>query len=335
MSWNRRKTIKKKVIEHKSISEHILEGFILLASFVISLSVAILSIAGKFDSFQTISTTMLSFLCAEYVGHSFLEKSKYFKAKKEYSLIEQVNDWSGKFFQMNEYCKMILENSHGPQDLFVITCKKSIDNLYYMLQIAARDEKIEINQDFIINSVGVFDALNVSSDKTVEITFPIDEIKDGVLQTPEDKKFFETAYKLVQDGIIQTIKVILILKDSSFLYDERLCALLKFYNLTDGFEGKYVSKVDFIKACESNLISKYQLDFGIYGPRMLFKVESYEPYKGTYTKNIEEVQRYHKLFDEIWNFESITHDLPNNNGKDEDTMSLSELFSLLATQKQK
>jgi len=77
------------------------------------------------------------------------------------------------------------------------------------------------------------------------------------------------------------------------------------------------------------MISSSQLDFGIYGPRMLFKVETYDPYTGSYTKNEAEVQRYRKLFDEMWNFASITHDLPDANSSETGTLNLIQLFDCL------
>ena len=303
---------KKKIgSDKKPISEHILEGFIISGSIIVSLVTAIFSIKGKFDAFQTLSTTMLSFLCTEYVSHSILEKSKYFKAKQEYYMFEQANEWSGKLYEMNEYCETIIERGHGPHDLFLLTCKKNIDNLYYVLQTAARDEKIEIESDYIINSGSVYEALNVTKDKIVELTFPINNLNDGVLQTPEDQKFFETSIKMLQERYVQTIRVLLILGDESFINDPKLTSLFEFYNTNNGFEGKYISKTDFVKACESNMISSAHLDFGIYGPEMLFKVESYSPYKGVYTKDKDEVARYRKHFDEIWSFAAMTHDLPD------------------------
>lgn len=332
---NSKRRIKKIEHDRQSVLEHFVEGIILLSSFIVALITAACSIVGHFDVFQTISTTMLSFLCAEYIGHSFLLKSKYFKEKEKFSFNEQFNDWTGKLYEMNGYCKSIIENSHGPHDLFIITCKKNIDNLHHILQIASQDEKIEISSDYIVNSVGVFDALNVSDEKIIELTFPIDQLHDEILKTTEDKKFFETAYKMVQERYVEKIKVLLILGNDSFIKDSRLAALCKFYDTNDGFEGKYISKIDFIKACDSNMIPSSQLDFGIYGPRMLFKVESYDPYTGSYTKNASEVQRYRKLFDEMWNFASMTHDLPNkenDKSSSANTMSLIELFECLSNE---
>ena len=316
--------------EQSPALERFIEVIILLASFIIGLITMGLSLLGKFNVFETCTTTMLSFLCAEYFGNSIILKSKYFKARKEYSLVEEANDWTEKFFDMNEYCKTIINNGHGQQDLFLISCKKSIDNLYYVLQMAARDEKIEVSSDYIINSVGVFDALNVSDDKTVELTFPIDEVCHGILQTAEDRKFFETSYRMVQSGRVEKIKVLLILGEESFINDSQIIALCNFYDSNPGFEGKYISKTDFVKACESNMISSKQLDFGIYGPRMLFKVESYDPYTGGYTKNAAEVQRYKKLYDEMWNFASMTHELPGGSSSEKKTpMNIKDLFESL------
>ena len=75
---NSKRRIKKIEHDRQSVLEHFVEGIILLSSFIVALITAACSIVGHFDVFQTISTTMLSFLCAEYIGHSFLLKSKYF-----------------------------------------------------------------------------------------------------------------------------------------------------------------------------------------------------------------------------------------------------------------
>lgn len=315
----------------EKIPDGVINGFIALASLLVSLIGAIVSIALQFDTFRTIATALLSFLCAELIGHSILEKSRYFKAKREFFITEQINAWSSKFYEMNEYCQAILEKSHGKQDLFVLTCKKNIDNLHYLLQTAARDEKVEIESGYIVDSEAVFEALNITNEKEIELTFPIDNLEYGILHTQEDKKFFETTAGKVEDGSVKKVRVLLILGDTSFAKDERLTELFGFYDTNPGFEGKYISKADFIKACDNNMISSSQLDFGIYGPEMLFRVESYDPYKGVYTKNRDEVERYRKLFDEIWNFGAMVHDLPeSNSGEKNEPMKIDQLFQKLS-----
>ena len=328
-----KRRIKRLYAEQPEIPKKILETLIASASLIISSVVAIVSILVKFSTFETVVTTMLSFLCAEYISHSIIEKSKYFKAKREYPLIEQLNSWTEKLYEMNSYCKTILADSHGDQDLFVVTCSRSIDKLYYTLRLAAHEKQIEISSDYIINSEAVFAALNVTNDKVVELTFPIDSLDSGLLQAPEDKKFFETACKMVEYGFVKLIRVLILIGDKVDLSDHRMVALFEFYSRKDGFEGKYISKADFISACNNNMIMSSQLDFGIYGPKMLFRVEQYEPYKGVYTKDVDTVQRYHRLFDEVWTFKSLTHDLPGTtspDGSHQGEMALSDLFSAIA-----
>lgn len=292
--------------EKKSMGSAVISFLTIVISFLISIIVALISIYVQFDGFQTVTTTMLSFLCSEYFVHSLVLKSKYFKAKKDYRIMANINEWSEKLYEMNNYCEMILKNSHGRKDLFVVTCLRSINNLHYLLRTAAIEQRIEITTDYIINSTGVFEALNVASSKTIELTFPIDEIGDELMQSAEDKKFFETAYKMAEEKQVDKIRILLILEEQSLLEDERLLLLCKFYQINATYECKYILKKDFIVACEHNLVPTNNLDFGIYGPKMLFRVEQYDPYIGVYSKDENQVQRYHALYEEVWNFESVT-----------------------------
>ena len=43
---------------------------------------------------------------------------------------------------------------------------------------------------------------------------------------------------------------------------------------------------------------------------MLFVEENLHPYKGVYYKDESIIERYTKLFDEVWNFEAVTHNNP-------------------------
>ena len=315
--------------ENKSHVDNLVSFLTLTISFLVSISVAFISIAVEFDAFETVTTTMLSFLCSEYFIQSLLLKSKYFKAKKTFNFMDNMHEWTEKLYEMNSYSESILKNRHGNNDLFLVTCARSIDNLYYLLKTAAVEKKIEMTEDFIINTMGVFDALNVTSSKNIELTFPIDEITEELLQTAEDKKFFETTYKMATDKRVNQIRVLIILGDEGLLKNNKLKALCRFYESNTSYECKYILKSDFIVACEHNLIPTSGLDFGIYGPQMLFRVEQYDPYRGVYSKDESQVKRYLALFNEVWNFESVTHVVPIGNDEVPDHMSPKELFSKL------
>ena len=117
---------------------------------------------------------------------------------------------------------------------------------------------------------------------------------------------------MVTSKKVNCILVLLIFKDFTLLHDKKLKMLLQFYASVQGYECRYILKEDFCNACEHNMIQTTYLDFGIYGPQMLFRVEEYDPYCGIYSKSETEVKRYSALFNEVWNFESITHKNPEN-----------------------
>ena len=296
----------------KAFTDSVITVVTLLFSFIVSLVTAIVSIEVEFTAFETVSTTLLTFLCSEYFVNKCILQSKYIRGKKERKYWDKVNEYSEKLEEINDYCTEILGDSHGDKDLFVVTCSKAIDNLYYLMRQAALEKRIEITSDYIVNSLGVFDALNITNDKQIELTFPLDEITPRLIETAEDRKFFETCYKMVTSKKVNCIRVLLILKDFTLLHDKKLKMLLQFYASVQGYECRYILKEDFCNACEHNMIQTTYLDFGIYGPQMLFRVEEYDPYCGIYSKSETEVKRYSALFNEVWNFESITHKNPEN-----------------------
>lgn len=283
----------------------------ILSSFIISLVVAIVSIIVGFNAFQTVATTMLAFLCSEYFMNTCLIKSKYLQAKSESAYWENAHNYTNKLKEINEYCMTVLNDSHGEKDLFNVACSRSIDNLHYQLRTAAQEKRIEITSDYIINAAGVFEALNFAETKSIELTFPIEHIGENLIDTAEDRKFFEIVYKMVVDKQVESIKVLLILDDVELIGDQKIKALFDFYAANEAYECKYIKKADFLNACEHNLIATNALDFGIYGPKMLFCVEQYDPYCGVYSKNEAQVKRYTDLFNEVWNFEWMAHENPS------------------------
>lgn len=315
--------------ENKGILDGAITVITILFSFLASAITAIVSIYAKFTPFETVATTMLAFLCSEYFVNTCMLQSKYIKGKKERKHWDKVNEYSERLEEIDKFCTEMLGDSHGDKDLFVATCSKSIDNLYYLMRQAALEKRIEITSDYIVNSLGVFDALSVTQNKHIELTFPLDEITPRLIETAEDRKFFETAYKMVTAKKVNSIRVLLILKDFSLLTDERLKHLLQFYATVPGYECRYISKTDFCNACEHNMIQTTYLDFGIYGPQMLFRVEQYDPYCGIYSKSETEVKRYAALFNEVWNFESLTHNNPEKSTGHPENINPGKFFAEL------
>lgn len=281
-----------------------------IISVLLSIVLGILSSICGFDVFQSVSTTLLVFLCSELIILIWkIGKIKYYQ-QEENNFLKHVNPYSQKLESINKFYYNILKNKHGNNDLFVVTCSKAIDNLYILTKQADIENKIRISSDYLINVRGVFDALNATDDKTVKLTFPISKIESSIISGSEDRKFFETIYKKIANKEVNKLQILIILDEEELINNEQIQALFKFYASNKNYYCKYILKNDFLSACENNMIPKTSLDFGIYGSKMLFVVENQIPYEGVYYKDELIIATYDKMFDEIWNFESITNDNP-------------------------
>ncbi len=280
-------------------------------SILLSVISAIVTCVYGFSLFECITTAFLIFLCSEFAFLVWNINKIRFAQKEENHFLKVTNPYTLKLQEINEYFSNIIRDSHGSKDLFLITCSKSIDNLHSLSREASIDKKIEISSDYVINVNGVFEALNVTKDKTVKMTFPIIEIKGNIIATPEDKKFFEAMYEKTQSDEISAIEILVIISNEDLLENEKLKKLFDFYASNKKYECKYVLQSDFIEVCENNRIPTSSLDFGIYGSKILFVVEKLTPYSGIYYKDDQKIKCYTELFDQIWTFSAMTKSNPS------------------------
>lgn len=284
---------------------------VLIISVLLSVITGVISANFGFGIFESVAIAFLVFLSCELISISWYVSGVYFRQQKENKFWDNINPYSIKLQEINNQYYNVLLDSHGDNDLFVITCSKAIDNLFFLTKGASVEKRVEILSDYIINVKGVFEALNVTHDKTIKLTFPINEINSNIIPSAEDKKFFETIYKKIECKEVSHLEVLIILGDEGLLDNDQLKKLFDFYASNKNYSCKYILADDFIEACNNNKISTNSLDFGIYGPKMLFVVEELSPYKGVYYKDELKVSRYTNLFDEVWDFESITNDNPS------------------------
>lgn len=302
----------------------------IIISVLVSVISGIVSANTGFDTFQSITIGILSFLCLELIDLSWFLGGIFLKQNTEKKFIDRISPYSIKIQEINNFYYEIERDSQGEKDLFSITCSKAIDNLYILLKDASGSKKIEITSDYIINVAGVFEALNITHDKRVRLTFPIKEIDNGIISSAEDRKFFETVYNKISKGEVSNLLILMILDNEDLLQNPQVNLVLEFYARNSNYECKYILARDFIEACEHNRVSTSNLDFGIYGPKMLFVEESLSPYRGVYYKEPSIIDQYTRLFDEVWNFEAVTHSNPKCNDIEKSRFTPYDFFNRLA-----
>lgn len=251
----------------------------------------------------------------ELISLVFYSISYTIQKRQDDEFMENITEYSKMLYDINRDFYIVSKDSHGPHDLFVTYAKKEIEKLNSILSKAANQKEFSISSDYIVNANGVFDAFSqVTGKKVLKMTFPIWKEDNAIFTSQADIHFFEVLKLKMDSKEVDGVEVILIYDDKKLLDRSDVKKLLNFFSAEEGYTCKVALLNDFKAVCESNGVSSQFVDFGIYGPKMLYITEQYLPiHKGTYYKDETRVRHYTRLFDEVWNSDVITKANPSNN----------------------
>lgn len=281
----------------------------------------------SFDSLNVGISLILgcsTFIIVELISLVFYSISYTHQKIEDEKFMDNITEYSQKLHEINRFYYQISKDSHGEQDLFVTYARKEIEKLYVVLGNAANQKVFSISTDYIVNAGGVFEAFSQTDKKILKMTFPICIADNAIFTSPADMHFFEVLKAKVDSKQVDAVKVIVILEAETLLEREDVKKLFDFFKAAPNYECKIAAKIDFETVCESNGINSQFIDFGIYGPKMLYVTEQYVPHKGTYYKDETKIRQYHLLFDEVWTSDVITRPNPSSNNTE---IALTELIS--------
>lgn len=319
-----------KMQNNDKIHEKKVRVFTMIVTIMLSVIVTIISAiklnsANSSDANTTISLDTINvgialllgcctFIITELMTLVYYSISYTKQQIEDEKFMDNISEYSHLLHDINRFYYLINKDSHGDNDLFVTYAKREIDKLHSILSKAANQKEFSISSDYIINAGGVFDAFSQAPDKTLKMTFPIMVADNALFTSQADIHFFEVLKNKVASNIVTKVKVIVILEDKELESREDVKKLFDFFSAEKNYECKIAIKSDFETVCDTNGVSSQFIDFGIYGPKMLFITEQYTPsHKGTYFKDETKVRHYHRLFDEVWGYDSITYSNPSKN----------------------
>lgn len=300
----------------------IMIGSIMLSIIVSIVSAIKLTTPNVEDIHQTISLDAINlgislllgcstFMIVELISLVFYSISYKKQQIEDEKFMDNISEYSHLLYDINRFYYGINLDSHGDNDLFVTYAKKEIEKLHSVLGKAANQKEFSISSDYIINAGGVFDSFSQTTEKVLKMTFPISESESTIFTSRADMHFFEVLKTKVLKKEVSLVKVIVILENNDMEIREDVKKLLDFFSATDNYSCKIAIKKDFEAVCDTNGVSSQYIDFGIYGPKMMYITEQYVPvHKGTYYKDETKIKQYHRLFDEVWKSDTITH--PNS-----------------------
>lgn len=211
-----------------------------------------------------------------------------------------AKEHKNQFDNMERHLLEIRSSSHGSKDLFVSHLIAEIKALEARLHDAAKKKELRIRSDYILNVEGVFDSLSVSNERKVRLTYPVDS-GESWIGGHSDKRFFEVLLDQVKSRKVQDLELLFLTDDLTSeeqITIERVCGWLNSQQLIKAKIGK---QTDFKRILQLNSLNNSFLDYGVYGPEMLFRTTSEGvEHEGIYTKDPEVVRRYDAVFEEFW-----------------------------------
>ncbi|MBN4062513.1 hypothetical protein JYU20_04870 [Bacteroidales bacterium AH-315-I05] len=223
----------------------------------------------------------------------------------------------------------IHHEAYGKKDLFVSHFKHEIKTLLKKIKEVAEKKELFVSANHFLTVENVVHAFEGDSEKIWRYTWPIDTGDEQMFDILHWKQYFEVTIKMLNEGKINKIQCILILKQQNIIDLPRIKKLLDFFKMTNSMECRITTYDKFQNICDSDGFSINSQEFGLYSSQLLYINEQYEPIiKGTFTKDESTIELYRKLFNTMWSLDAVTQENPSTNAT---KISFKELFDFDAT----
>lgn len=207
----------------------------------------------------------------------------------------------------------IVEDSYGKKDLFIAHFMKEFRRLSFKIKNVTEKQELHVAADHFLSVENVLDAFSGDDERIWRYTWPL-SFGERLFTSNELpwKRYFEATAKMLNDKKIECIRSILILDNLTLIKDSRIGKLMDFFHSNKRMDCRIISSDVYQKICSDNELPPKYRDFGIYGRRLLFRTEQYEPeIKGTFSKDIDLIINYVNLFDAMWDSNSVTNKNPS------------------------
>ena len=116
-----------------------------------------------------------------------------------------------------------------------------------------------------------------------------------------------TAVKLLKQKKMKAVHAILVVDALETMKTPRMEKLLDFYKTNDGFQCRIIKRENYETLCADSDIALEYTDIGIFGRRLLFLTERYEPeIQGVFIRDQDKIAHYRDHFDKIWDSVSVS-----------------------------
>lgn len=205
----------------------------------------------------------------------------------------------------------IAEGSYGKRDLFIAHFMKEFRRLSNKIRNVTEKQELRVVADHFLSVENVLDAFSGDDERIWRYTWPL-TVGEKLFDELPWKCYFEETAKMLNEKRIKYIRSILILDNLTLIKDSRIEKLMDYFHSNQRMDCRIISNDVYQKICSDNELPTRYKDFGIYGRRLLFRTEEYEPeIIGTFSKDVNLISNYVSLFDVMWNSDSVTRKNPS------------------------
>ena len=204
------------------------------------------------------------------------------------------------------------KESYGVHDVFVDYFKHEISDLTRAISYAADNHELRVRAYHFQSVENVMSAFHGDSRPEYRFVWVIDR-GDRLFDDFAWKHYFSLMTQMVRAGQIHQVETLLVLEDLGLLHEPRVDALVSFYSANEQLACAILSKRDFGHFQDDCHMPKTHIDFGIYGSRLVFLTESYDPpTAGVFIKDSRLIDKYTDFFRTVWNSPIAQKDLQGN-----------------------
>lgn len=248
------------------------------------------------------------------------------RAAHEDSLRLLREDCDGDLENVSRSFVRLAREAYGNNDLFVGHFRQKIRLLAQTIAVVAERHEMRVQADHFLNVDNVLDAFQGDTERVWRYTWDVGNGNEQLFDELAWKRYFERTATMVGDGRISEIRTIIVVDEAAAATTRRIEILLGFFKTNPGYSCCIVRRMDFQKLCVDSGLDCGCVDFGIYGTRLLFITEQYEPNViGVFTKDPTLIERYSRLFDSMWDSPSVARRNPYQAGT---RVTLDELYAL-------
>lgn len=300
----------------------------LIVLFIISILIGLIPdgiafILNKTDfKYDQVLYTAVTFSVLELIN-IIINQSKIEEYINEEKKINNINDSCNKdLCTIGKSFNDIVLKSDNENDIFIKYYLHQLNALATNMRDSVINNHLKVELDHYVATNYVLSTFDFCVDKTWRFTWPF-ESGDLLFSEIAWQRYFDEASKLIEKNKIKNAKILVIIDNKEILNESKLINLFHYAYNKKRIQIKWCLTNDFSSIEQDSRLDNH-LDFGIYGDKLVFWYDTYEPsVTGTYSKEPEKVLAYSELFESVWNSSAITHTY-NNEFTNE--ITIEELF---------